>query len=100
MPTNFLLNFDIFRYLSEFTDGFAMQSVSSTIFLFIAILATNIAFGGLLGDVTKQQIGVIECLLGTCIAGVAYALFSGQPLSIIGPTGPVLVFETLVYYVA
>ncbi|KAK5986838.1 Anion exchange protein, partial [Trichostrongylus colubriformis] len=31
------------------------------------------------------------------ICGVVYHLFSGQPLTIIGSTGPVLVFETIVF---
>jgi hypothetical protein len=29
------------------------------------------------------------------IIGILYALFSGQPLTMMGPTGPVLIFETV-----
>lgn len=39
----------------------------------------------------------MENLLGGAICGVVYHLFSGQPLTIIGSTGPVLVFETIVF---
>ncbi len=40
---------------------------------------------------------VIEALLGGMVVGVAYGIFSGQPLSILGPTGPILVFEKIVF---
>jgi hypothetical protein len=33
--------------------------------------------------------------LSGLICGVSYSLFSGQPMTIIGSTGPVLVFETI-----
>ena len=39
----------------------------------------------------------LESLLAGCIVGVTYALFSGQPLTILGSTGPILVFETIMY---
>lgn len=39
----------------------------------------------------------MENLFGGAICGVTYHLFSGQPLTIIGSTGPVLVFETIVF---
>ena len=37
----------------------------------------------------------VECLGLT--AGVVFAMLSGQPLTIMGLTGPDLVFETLVF---
>ena len=39
----------------------------------------------------------MESLLGGCIAGIAFHLFSGQPLTIIGSTGPILVFEKIMF---
>jgi hypothetical protein len=39
----------------------------------------------------------MENIVSACICGVLYHIFSGQPLTIIGSTGPVLVFETIVY---
>ena len=41
--------------------------------------------------------GTIEMLLSGAICGVIYALFSGQPLTIVGATGPLLVFESIVF---
>jgi len=43
--------------------------------------------------------GVTEMLLATSICGVAFALFSAQPLVIIGTTGPIIVFEEALYKV-
>ena len=53
--------------------------------------------GGLLGEATENHISVIEALVGGMAVGVVYGLFSGQPLSILGPTGPILVFEGIIY---
>lgn len=39
----------------------------------------------------------MESLVAGLICGVVYGIFSGQPLTILGSTGPVLVFETIVY---
>lgn len=38
---------------------------------------------------------VIECLVACVFSGIVFALFSGQPLCIMGATGPVLIFEAL-----
>ncbi|MCP3662616.1 MAG: hypothetical protein GY696_09005 [Gammaproteobacteria bacterium] len=39
----------------------------------------------------------MENLLSGAMCGCLYAIFAGQPLTIIGSTGPVLVFETIIY---
>ncbi|EDO27089.1 predicted protein, partial [Nematostella vectensis] len=39
----------------------------------------------------------MEQMLGGAIGGILFALFSGQPLIILGATGPMLVFEEIVY---
>uniref|UniRef100_A0A672RBV6 Solute carrier family 4 member 5 n=1 Tax=Sinocyclocheilus grahami TaxID=75366 RepID=A0A672RBV6_SINGR len=41
--------------------------------------------------------GVMESFLGTALAGVVFCLFSGQPLIILSSTGPILIFEKLLY---
>lgn len=38
-----------------------------------------------------------ESIVAGCASMVIYGLFSGQPLTLIGSTGPVLVFETIVF---
>ena len=39
----------------------------------------------------------MEQLLAASIGGVLFSLFSGQPLTILGATGPMLVFEEILY---
>ena len=41
--------------------------------------------------------GTMECILAAAISGIMFALFSGQPLNILGSTGPMLVLEGILY---
>ncbi|KAK7112417.1 electroneutral sodium bicarbonate exchanger 1-like isoform X2 [Littorina saxatilis] len=82
-------------YLSDFKDALSIQCVASFVFLYFACLTPIITFGGLLGDATDNNMAALESILAGSICGVVYALFSGQPLTILGSTGPVLVFENI-----
>ncbi|KAK3789928.1 hypothetical protein RRG08_004040 [Elysia crispata] len=84
-------------YASDFKDSIHIQCVASTIFLFLATLTPNVTFGGLLGQGTEQYMGTMECILAASICGVVFALFAGQPLNILGSTGPMLVLETIIF---
>ncbi|KAG9330132.1 hypothetical protein JZ751_027244, partial [Albula glossodonta] len=68
-------------YLSDFRDGLSLQCVASFLFLYCACMSPS----------------AIESLLGASLTGVAYSLFAGQPLTILGSTGPVLVFEKILF---
>ncbi|KAL2712575.1 electroneutral sodium bicarbonate exchanger 1 isoform X1 [Vespula squamosa] len=84
-------------YLSDFKDALALQCVASFIFLYFACLSPIITFGGLLSEATGKNMAAMESLVSGFVCGLGYGLFSGQPLTILGSTGPVLVFETIVY---
>ncbi|XP_050448373.1 electroneutral sodium bicarbonate exchanger 1 isoform X4 [Cataglyphis hispanica] len=84
-------------YLSDFKDALALQCVASFIFLYFACLSPIITFGGLLGEATGKNMAAMESLVSGFVCGIGYGFFSGQPLTILGSTGPVLVFETIVY---
>jgi mannitol/fructose-specific phosphotransferase system IIA component (Ntr-type) len=84
-------------YVSDFTDGLHVKSIASTMFLFFACLAPAITFGGIMAELTDNQIGAVEMIVGSALCGVAYALFSGQPLIILGGTGPLLIYTWLLY---
>ena len=84
-------------YLSDVKDAMAVQCIASIIFIYFACLTPIITFGGLLGDATDNNIAAIESLVSGFVVGVTYALFSGQPLTILGSTGPILVFETILF---
>ncbi|ELQ75817.1 Anion Exchanger (AE) Family [Trachipleistophora hominis] len=48
-------------------------------------------------DKTDNAYGVNEVLMSSAIAGVVFGLFSGQPLCIVGVTGPISIFSYTVY---
>ncbi|XP_048508727.1 electrogenic sodium bicarbonate cotransporter 1 isoform X1 [Athalia rosae] len=84
-------------YWSDFKDALALQCVASFIFLYFACLSPIITFGGLLSEATGKNMAAMESLVSGFVCGIGYGFFSGQPLTILGSTGPVLVFETIVY---
>ncbi|XP_061385390.1 electroneutral sodium bicarbonate exchanger 1 isoform X6 [Danaus plexippus] len=84
-------------YWSDFKDAMALQCIASWIFLYFACLSPIITFGGLLGEATGKNMAAMESLVSGFVCGMGYGFFSGQPLTILGSTGPVLVFETIVF---
>ena len=85
------------NYVSDFIDGLHPSVAGATLFLYFAALANAIAFGALTGLLTDNEIGIIEMLVVTAIGGIAFALFSGQPLTILGGTGPIVIFTGLLF---
>ncbi|OQV21267.1 Sodium-driven chloride bicarbonate exchanger [Hypsibius exemplaris] len=83
-------------YVGDFRDGLALQCLASMIFLYFATLTPIIAFGAVLGVHTDNHMAAMESIVSAAFVGVIWALFSGQPLIIMGSTGPVLVFEAIV----
>ncbi|XP_071339994.1 solute carrier family 4 member 4a isoform X1 [Trachinotus anak] len=84
-------------FISDFTDAFHIQALSAILFIYLGTVTNAITFGGLLGDATENMQGVLESFLGTAIAGGVFCLLAGQPLTILSSTGPVLVFERLLF---
>ncbi|XP_063322915.1 sodium-driven chloride bicarbonate exchanger-like isoform X1 [Pelmatolapia mariae] len=85
------------HYLSDYTDAVSLQCLASFLFLYCACMSPVITFGGLLGEATEGRVSAIESLFGASMTGIAYSLFAGQPLTILGSTGPVLVFEKILF---
>nr|XP_057913811.1 electrogenic sodium bicarbonate cotransporter 4 isoform X1 [Doryrhamphus excisus] len=84
-------------YCSDIYDGFHIQTISAVLFIYLGCITNAITFGGLLGDATDNYQGVMESFLGTALAGTVFCLFGGQPLIILSSTGPILIFEKLLY---
>ncbi len=84
-------------YLDDIRAGLHTKALSSTFFLFFACLAPAIIFGGLMGEITGGQIGAVEMIVASAGCGIVYALFAGQPLIILGGTGPMLIFTGILY---
>eukprot|EP01134_Creolimax_fragrantissima_P005153 CFRG5153T1 len=91
-------------YLSDWTDGLvpwntrsALAYLSSIVFLYFAIIMPSISFGALNNSNTDQNIGVIETLFSQAVCGAVFALFAGQPLTIIMTTGPLTIYIQVLY---
>ncbi|XP_049670938.1 electrogenic sodium bicarbonate cotransporter 1 isoform X4 [Accipiter gentilis] len=84
-------------FASDFYDALNIQALSAVLFIYLATVTNAITFGGLLGDATENMQGVLESFLGTAVTGAIFCLFAGQPLTILSSTGPVLVFERLLF---
>jgi len=85
------------HYASDFRDGLHIKCLASTLFLFFACVAPAVTFGGVMAELTDQQIGAVEMLVASAFCGVVYALLAGQPLIILGGTGPLLIFTAMLY---
>jgi mannitol/fructose-specific phosphotransferase system IIA component (Ntr-type) len=85
------------HYWSDFKDGLHSKCVGSTLFLFFACLAPAVTFGGVMAAETGGLIGAVEMITATAVCGVIYALLAGQPLIVLGGTGPMLVFTAILY---
>ncbi|KAL4623264.1 electrogenic sodium bicarbonate cotransporter 1 isoform X2 [Arapaima gigas] len=84
-------------FASDFYDALNIQSLSAILFIYLGTVTNAITFGGLLGDATENMQGVLESFLGTAVSGAIFCLLAGQPLTILSSTGPVLVFERLLF---
>ena len=88
-------------YLSDWVECFSPdsrgQALASCIFLFFACLSPAVTFGMLFDEYTEGQLGVVEMILSSAISGIVYAIFAGQPLCILGATGPELAY-TVVFF--
>ncbi|XP_067294366.1 solute carrier family 4 member 4a isoform X5 [Pseudorasbora parva] len=84
-------------FFSDFYDALHIQSLSAILFIYLGTVTNAITFGGLLGDATENMQGVLESFLGTAVTGALFCLLAGQPLTILSSTGPVLVFERLLF---
>jgi hypothetical protein len=71
--------------------------LASSVFMVFASLAPAITFAAFLNTSTNKQYGTIEVLLSTAVSGLIFAVFAGQPLVIVGVTGPVSIFSEAVF---
>jgi len=82
-------------FVSDFTDAFHVQTLASIIYIYLATVTKAITFGGFLGEISGNLQGVMESFLGHALAGGMFCLLGGQPLTVLGCTGPVLIFEKI-----
>mmetsp|Transcript_15955 Transcript_15955/g.44710 ORF Transcript_15955/g.44710 Transcript_15955/m.44710 type:complete len:800 (-) Transcript_15955:55-2454(-) len=68
-----------------------VRVVNATCFAFVVQLIPALIFAELLNRKTEGSLAVPEVLLSAGIIGVIYAILSGQPLVLLGITGPVAI---------
>lgn len=89
-------------YKSDWTDGIGdgpsmLKYLSTIVWLYFAIIMPTIAFGALDDEHTNGAIGVIETLVSQAAAGLVFASFAGQPLTIVMTTAPLTVFIEVLF---
>jgi hypothetical protein len=84
------------RYVSDWT-VFNQLIFASAVYVFFTNLLPGITFASDLYVLTGQNWGTIEVVFSTGICGIIFALFSNQPLTILGVTGPFSVLAENIY---
>ncbi|KAF9013359.1 HCO3 transporter family-domain-containing protein [Cyathus striatus] len=83
-------------YISDWTDAWNYRVVPATALIFFANVLPGIAFSLDLIETTKQY-GVAEVLLASFMAAFIFSIFGAQPLTIAGVTGPITVFNKVIF---
>lgn len=65
--------------------------INATLFAFVVQLIPALIFADLMYSKTNGNLGTAETLLSSGIIGVIYAVLAGQPLVLLGITGPVAI---------
>ncbi len=84
-------------YKSDLIDSITYRIIPSTIYIFLINLLPAISFSQDLFNKTDNLYGINEILLSSSIGGIVFGLFSGQPLVIVGVTGPISIFNYTIY---
>ncbi|KAI2657690.1 Sodium bicarbonate transporter-like protein 11 [Labeo rohita] len=87
-------------YPSDFTDvgnnKALVKFMTTSIFLYIAVLLPAIAFGSLNDESTRGEIDVQKTIIGQSIGGIIYSLCAGSPLVIPLTTAPIAIFISVI----
>mmetsp|Transcript_15441 Transcript_15441/g.33194 ORF Transcript_15441/g.33194 Transcript_15441/m.33194 type:complete len:192 (-) Transcript_15441:1533-2108(-) len=80
------------HYKSDWSKPRSVFTVINAIFFaFVVQLIPALIFAELMDKQTKGNLAAAETLLSAGIIGIIYALISGQPLTLLGITGPVAI---------
>ncbi|KAL9128530.1 MAG: hypothetical protein Q9217_002795, partial [Psora testacea] len=85
-----------YHYVSDWTI-FNQLVVASAIYVFFTNLLPGITFANDLYVLTGKSWGTVEVVFSTGLCGVIFSLFSIQPLTILGVTGPFSVLAENIY---
>lgn len=86
-------------YWSDWTT-FNPKILSSSLYIFLASMAPALTFALHLEVGTQRSVGVLEVLLSSFICSSIVSMIAGQPLTIVGVTGPVMLLSVAMYTMA
>ncbi|KAH3899603.1 related to Boron transporter 1 [Saccharomycodes ludwigii] len=86
-------------YKSDWLDSLDYRVIPSVIETYFNNLLPALAFAQDMFDKTDNSYGVNEVLLSSAMAGIIFGIFGGQPLCIVGVTGPISIFNYTIYQV-
>ena len=84
-------------YWSDWRDAWDYRVIPATVYMYFANILPALAFSLDMFVKTDNSYGVNEVLLSSVLGCVVFSLFAGQPLVIVGVTGPITVFSYTVY---
>ncbi|KAF2403567.1 hypothetical protein EJ06DRAFT_504742 [Trichodelitschia bisporula] len=84
-------------YVSDWVDAWDYRVVPATVYMYFANILPALAFSLDMFVKTDESFGVNEVLLASVLGAVIFALFAAQPLTIVGVTGPITVFNYTVF---
>ncbi|KAK1676138.1 HCO3 transporter family-domain-containing protein [Colletotrichum godetiae] len=84
-------------YWSDIVDGWTYRIVASTIRMYFVNLLPAIAYTLDMYRRTGQFFGINETLFSSALAAVVFSILSAQPLTIVGVTGLISLFNFTIY---
>lgn len=84
-------------YWQDWKDSWDYRVIPAVLNTYFNNLLPALAFAQDMFDKTHNAYGVNEVLLSTGMAGVVFGALAGQPLCIVGVTGPIAIFNYTVY---
>ncbi|KAH7027279.1 HCO3 transporter family-domain-containing protein [Microdochium trichocladiopsis] len=84
-------------YLSDITDAFTYRTIASTIRMYFVNLLPAIAYTLDMYRRTGEFFGINEALFASALAAIVFSLLGAQPLTIVGVTGLISLFNFTIY---
>lgn len=84
-------------YGSDFRDGWAYRVFAGTIRIYFVNLLPALAFQLDMSYNTDGFFGINEALLASALAAIVFSLLSAQPLTVVGVTGLISLFNYTIY---
>lgn len=84
-------------YWQDWKDSWDYRVIPSVLNTYFSNILPALAFAQDMFDRTNSSYGVNEVLLSSGMAGIVFGVLGGQPLCIVGVTGPIAIFNYTVY---